>query len=105
MTRGGIVLFPHTVIEQFTDDQVNTWHTHFADNGAHERSRRIEDDNGCRRIVHCRYQCGGRFVLRLHTAPARVATPDAGRVVLAGDPGEDDRLCYAEAWRGVRSGR
>ncbi|MER5710467.1 hypothetical protein [Streptomyces sp. NPDC002122] len=61
VTRGGIVLFPHTVIEQFTDDQVNTWHTHFADNGAHERSRRIEDDNGCRRIVHCRYQYGGSF--------------------------------------------
>lgn len=70
------MFFPHSVIEQLTDDQVETWNRHFARNGAHERPRAIEegiwrrtqdsanaaqsgwaeDNQGRRRVAHYRYQ-------------------------------------------------
>lgn len=70
------MFFPHSVIEQLTDDQVETWKRHFARNNAHERPRAIEegiwrrtqdpanaaqsgwaeDTQGRRRVVHYRYQ-------------------------------------------------
>ncbi|MGW0315391.1 hypothetical protein [Streptomyces flavidovirens] len=70
------MFFPHSVIEQLTDTQVDTWNRHFARNNAHERPRAIEegiwrrtqdpanaaqsgwakDNQGRRRVVHYRYQ-------------------------------------------------
>ncbi|KJY27675.1 RICIN domain-containing protein [Streptomyces sp. NRRL S-495] len=41
----------------------------------------------------------GRFVLRLHTDPSRVATPDAGKLALADYQGEEEQHWYAEAFR------
>ncbi|SEE60328.1 hypothetical protein SAMN05428939_8092 [Streptomyces sp. TLI_105] len=72
------MFFPHCVIEQLTDGQVETWNRHFAMSEAHERPRAIEegiwrrtqdpanaeqsgwseDENGRRRVVHYRYQYG-----------------------------------------------
>ncbi|MGW2016793.1 hypothetical protein [Streptomyces sp. NPDC001927] len=70
------MFFPHSVIEQLTDEQVKTWNRHYAPSGAHERDRRFEDgiwrrtqdkanaeqsgwsqdSQGRRRIVHYRNQ-------------------------------------------------
>ncbi|MGW3169614.1 hypothetical protein [Streptomyces sp. NPDC001153] len=69
------MFLPHSIIEQLTDEQVDTWNRHYAGNG-HERPRSIEegiwrrtqdpanaeqsgwseDSQGRRRIVHYRYR-------------------------------------------------